>query len=87
MDLASSISTPVKCESMAVLPCRVIVRILWGKAWILRTGVGTWLVLEKVIIIVIIKKISTDYEVWGSQEQRGCSHRHLSFSLGYVTST
>ena len=56
MDLASSISTPVKCESMAVLPCRVIVRILWGKAWILRTGVGTWLVLEKVIIIVIIKK-------------------------------
>ena len=87
MDLASSISTPVKCESMAVLPCRVIVRILWGKAWILRTGVGTWLVLDKVIIIVITKKSQLTMK-YGGLGNRGVILTGTSlFSIGYVTST
>ena len=71
MDMASSISTLVKCENMVVLPCRVIVRILWGKAWMPKTGVGTWLVLDKVIIVVIIKKSQLTMKYGGVRNRGG----------------
>lgn len=58
-----------------------------GNAWELTTGPGTWQILDKCfIIIVIIKESQLTMEYGGWSTRGGCSYRHLSeffILLGY----